>query len=398
MQLFLDNVLILGAGKIGSTIADMLAELHGVSVTLADIQPAPAQHNDALVHYQQVNVQDEAALAAVLKQHAVVIDALPFFCTPQVVAAAAKQGVHYFNLTEDVKATRTIQSLAPKTRSVLMPQCGLAPGVIGMLGGHLAEQFDDLYDLQLRVGALTRHATNALRYQFTWSIDGLINEYCNPCDAIVSGQPAAVQPLEGMETFSLDGELFEAFNTSGGLGTLCETLAGRVRNLNYKTMRHPGHRDAMHLLLHGLRLSERRELLRQVLEGAVPHSRDDMVVMAAMATGMRAGQLEQLTRSARIYGAPLRGKQRTAIELTTAAGVLGAVELFAKGKLPQQGFVRQEQCALSDFLATRVGHYYQGLQNTAASGAQAAAPQNHQGMGGAAVAASTSPAHQRLQH
>ncbi|MEG3003067.1 MAG: saccharopine dehydrogenase C-terminal domain-containing protein, partial [Comamonas sp.] len=200
-----------------------------------------------------------------------------------------------------------------------------------------------------------------LRYHFTWSVDGVINEYCNPCEAIVNGEAASVQPLEGMENFSLDGQQFEAFNTSGGLGTLCETLAGRVRNLNYKTIRHPGHRDAMHLLLHGLRLIERRELLRQVLDGAVPHSRDDMVVIAAMASGLRGGRLEQITRSTRIVGAPLRGRQRTAIELTTAAGVLGAVELFASGQLPQQGFVRQEQCTLSALRNTRVGRYFEAL-------------------------------------
>jgi saccharopine dehydrogenase-like NADP-dependent oxidoreductase len=164
-----------------------------------------------------------------------------------------------------------------------------------------------------------------------------------------------------VEPLILDGENFEAFNTSGGLGTLCETLQGRVRNLNYKTIRHPGHRDAMHLLLHGLRLIERRDLLRQVLEGAVPHSREDMVVIAAMASGMRAGRLEQLTRGTRIFGAALRGRQRTAIELTTSAGMLAAVELFATGQLPQQGFVRQEQCTLAALSNTRVAPYFDGL-------------------------------------
>ena len=218
-----------------------------------------------------------------------------------------------------------------------------------------------LIDLQLRVGALTRHATNALRYHFTWSVDGVINEYCKPCNTIVNGQPMLVPPLEGVEQLILDGENFEAFNTSGGLGTLCETLQGRVRNLNYKTIRHPGHRDAMHLLLHGLRLIERRDLLRQVLEGAVPHSREDMVVIAAMASGMRAGRLEQLMRGTRIFGAPLRGRQRTAIELTTSAGMLAAVELFATGQLPQQGFVRQEQCTLAALSNTRVASYFDGL-------------------------------------
>src|SRR5690606_7468539 len=178
-----------------------------------------------------------------------------------------------------------------------------------------------------RVGALTRNATNSLRYNFTWSIDGVINEYCNPCEAIVNGQAASVQPLEGHETFTIDGEPFEAFNTSGGLGTLSETLHGRVRNLDYKTIRYPGHRDAMAFLLHDLRLIERRDLLRQVLEHAVPHSREDVVIVFASASGLRGGRFEQETRLARIFGAPLRGVERTAIELSTAAGVIGVLEL-----------------------------------------------------------------------
>lgn len=369
----LEAILILGAGKIGSTIADMLAELHGIPATLADMQPSPAA-SDPLINRLQLDIQNDAALAEALRKHSLVINALPFFCAARVATAAAQHGIHYFDLTEDVAATRAIRALAPQARAVLMPQCGLAPGVIGMLGGHLAGQFDALHELQLRVGALTVHATNALRYHFTWSIDGLINEYCNPCDAIVNGQLTQVQPLEGLESWLLDGQQFEAFNTSGGLGTLCETLQGRVRNLSYKTLRHPGHRDAMHLLLHGLRLMERRDLLRQVLEGAVPHSRDDMVVIAATATGLRGGRLEQETRTVRIYGGLLRGRQRTAIELTTAAGMLGAVELFATGRLPQHGFVRQEQCTLSALLATRVGHYFEGLREDTQNGAESAAP------------------------
>lgn len=366
MSMRAHQILVLGAGKIGATLTDMLAELYEVPVTLADVQPPPP-HSDPRVRHLQLDVQDDAALTAALSAHSLVINALPFFCATRVATAAAQRGVHYFDLTEDVAATRTIRALAPQAQSVLMPQCGLAPGLISMLGGHLAGQFDALDHLQLRVGAITRHAINALRYHFTWSVDGVINEYCHPCEAIVGGQQVNVQPLEGLESFSLDGQQFEAFNTSGGLGTLCETLAGRVRNLNYKTIRHPGHRDAMHLLLHGLRLIERRDLLRQVLDGAVPHSRDDMVVMVAIATGMRSGRLEQVTHSAKLYGASLRGRQRTAIELTTAAGVLAAVELWTRGLLPQQGFVRQEQCTLSALRSTRVGRYLDALLPTSVS-------------------------------
>lgn len=361
VKLKISNVLILGAGKVGTTVAAMLAQYYGVPVTLADQKPDDSPAHDALVRRITLNVDSDDVLGDAISSHSVVINALPFYLATRIATQAAKRGVHYFDLTEDVAATRAIRKLASSANSVLMPQSGLAPGVIGMLGGHLASRFDALYDLRLRVGALTRNATNSLRYNFTWSIDGVINEYCNPCDAIVNGQQVSVQPLEGHETFTLDAEAFEAFNTSGGLGTLCETLRGKVRNLDYKTIRYPGHRDAMAFLLHDLRLIERRDLLRQVLEHAVPHSREDVVIVFASASGLRAGRFEQETRVARIFGAPLRGVDRTAIELTTAAGVVGVFELLREGKLPRSGFVGQEQASLEAFLATRVGHYYAGL-------------------------------------
>jgi saccharopine dehydrogenase-like NADP-dependent oxidoreductase len=368
------NVLVLGAGKVGSTVADMLAEHHGLPVTLADRVGCDSPGHDALVRRMPLDVNDAAALGRALAAHSVVINALPFFLAQRVAALAAQHGVHYFDLTEDVAATTAIRQLGRTARSALMPQSGLAPGVIGMLGGHLAGQFDELYDLRLRVGALTRNATNGLRYNFTWSIDGVINEYCHPCDAIVNGQQVSVQPLEGHETFTLDAEAYEAFNTSGGLGTLCDTLAGKVRNLDYKTIRYPGHRDAMAFLLQDLRLIERRDLLRQVLELAVPHSREDVVILFASASGLRQGRFEQETRAARVFGAPLRGVSRTAIELTTAAGVVGVFELLREGRLPTAGFIGQEQVPLEAFLGTRVGHYYAGLSVGAAPHAAPAQP------------------------
>jgi saccharopine dehydrogenase-like NADP-dependent oxidoreductase len=349
------RVLVLGAGKVGSTVADMLADTYGVHVTLADrVTPLHAEKADPLVKRIALNVEDAKDLADVLEQHQAVVNALPFFHAARVAQAAAAARLAYFDLTEDVAATSAIRNIAKTAQSALMPQCGLAPGVIGMLGASLAEKFDDLYDLRMRVGALTRNPTNELRYNFTWSIDGVINEYCNPCEAIVHGQLTSVQPLEGYETFTLEGDDFEAFNTSGGLGTLCETLKGKVRNLDYKTIRYPGHRQGMQFLLHDLRLIERRDLLREVLEHAVPHSRQDVVIMFASASGKRHGRFEQDTRSAHIFGDVLRGTERTAIELTTAAGVCGAFELQFSGKLPTQGFVSQEEVRLDAFLATRV--------------------------------------------
>ena len=101
----------------------------------------------------------------------------------------------------------------------------------------------------MRVGALPEFPSNALNYNLTWSTDGLINEYCNPCQAIHDGRLIDALPLDGLESFSLDGVHYEAFNTSGGLGTLCETLLGQVRELNYRTIRYRGHRELMAFLL-----------------------------------------------------------------------------------------------------------------------------------------------------
>ena len=172
-------------------------------------------------------------------------------------------GAHYLDLTEDVASTRAVKQLAAGARTAFIPQCGLAPGFITIVASDLASHFDELQDVRMRVGALPKFPSNALNYNLTWSTDGVINEYCEPCEAIVNGQLRETKPLEELEEFSLDGVLYEAFNTSGGLGTLCETLAGKVRNLNYRTIRYPGHAAIMKALLNDLRLRDRRELLKR---------------------------------------------------------------------------------------------------------------------------------------
>jgi saccharopine dehydrogenase-like NADP-dependent oxidoreductase len=197
-----------------------------------------------------------------------------------------------------------------------------------------------------------------LKYNLTWSTDGLINEYCNLCEVIHDGRPLEVLPLEGMEEFSLDGVRYEAFHTSGGLGTLCSTLAGRVRELNYKTIRYPGHRDLMQFLLGELRLRERRELLRELLEQAVPVTFQDVVVTFCTVTGVRRGQFVQLTDARKIYSQTLGEEMWSAIQITTAAAVCAVLDLHCTGRLPSGRLVRQEEVPLPEFLANRFGRFY----------------------------------------
>jgi saccharopine dehydrogenase-like NADP-dependent oxidoreductase len=151
---------------------------------------------------------------------------------------------------------------------------------------------------------------------------------------------------------------YEAFNTSGGLGTLCETLDGKVSSLDYKTVRYVGHRDLAAFLVNGLRLGERRELLKEILERAVPVTFQDVVIVFASASGWQNGQLVQIVDARKVYNQPIDGENWSAIQITTAAGVSTMIDLFAAGRLGHRGFVRQEQVGLDEFLANRFGAFY----------------------------------------
>lgn len=352
-------ITILGAGHIGLAIALELVRSSSYRVTVADRDPGRLESVAAL-GVATWHCTDGAALQAAIEGRYAVLNALPFSCAVDVARRCALAGVHYFDLTEDVPSTQAIRTLAQGARSVLMPQCGLAPGFIGIVGHDLAGRFDDLHSLRMRVGALPRYPQGALRYNLTWSTEGLINEYCNPCEAIVDGRSATVAALEGLETFALDGVEYEAFNTSGGLGTLTTTLAGKARQVDYKSIRYPGHCAILRLLLNDLRLRERRDLLKEIFETAIPTTEQDVVVVFASASGLRGGRLVQDSYSARILGAELGRHRLSAIQRTTAAGICVALDLVAQGQLPQKGFVGQEQVSLGAFLGNRFGAAYAG--------------------------------------
>ena len=359
------DILVIGAGKIGSVVAELLMHAHAAGggtyrVTLADrsaeLLAAIASH--PRLAKLPLDVADRGALREAMKGRFAVLSAAPFHLTLQVAEAAREAGVHYLDLTEDVAATRRIRALADGAATAFIPQCGLAPGFISIVAADLARQFDTLDSVRMRVGALPAYPSNALNYNLTWSTDGVINEYCEPCEAIVGGQLREVPALEEREEFSLDGVLYEAFNTSGGLGTLCETLSGRVRTLNYRTIRYPGHAAIMKALLNDLRLRDRREVLKDILEQAVPATLQDVVVIFVTVAGWKDGRLLQDTYVRKIYSQALHGSRRSAIQVTTATSLAAMLDLLAQGRLPQAGFVRQEDVALADFLGNRFGRVY----------------------------------------
>jgi saccharopine dehydrogenase-like NADP-dependent oxidoreductase len=354
------EIVVVGAGKIGATIADMLAGSGDYQVTVVDKSAAQLEALEVLgsVGTRQLDIGADGGLEAVLAGKFAVLSAAPFHLTTRIAEAAAASGVHYLDLTEDVASTRRVKELAMEADAAFIPQCGLAPGFISIVASDLARHFDSLDSVRMRVGALPQYPSNALNYNLTWSTDGVINEYCEPCEAIVDGELVEVPALEEREEFSLDGVTYEAFNTSGGLGTLCETLKGKVRTLNYRTIRYPGHAAIMKALLNDLGLRDRRGILKDILENALPTTLQDVVIVFVTVSGRKNGHLVQETYANKIYSRRVGAVMRSAIQITTASAICAVLDMLAHGDLPARGFMRQEDIALDAFLANRFGHAY----------------------------------------
>jgi len=359
------RVLVLGAGKIGALISGLLGESGDYRVQLADLDGAAARsvaqaHGLPTVEALQLDASNQVALREALASSPVeaIVSGLPYFCNEGVAEVAADLELHYFDLTEDVSATRAVRRLAEGASTAFAPQCGLAPGFVSIAAKELMTHFDTVESIKLRVGALPQHPNNVLKYSLTWSTDGLINEYGNMCHSVVDGEYVDVLPLEGREEIEIDGTLYEAFNTSGGLGSLGETHRAGVREMNYKTMRYPGHCEQMRLLMNGLRLNDDRATLKRVLEHAVPRTLQDVVVVYVSVCGLQDGELREENYVNKVYPQVIAGRLWSAIQVTTASGLCAVLDRVINNPEDHRGFVAQEDFRLKDILDNRFGHYY----------------------------------------
>lgn len=360
MQRSINEVRVVGLGKVGELVALLLSD-SGFTVTAYDART----RSDLPFACKELDVRDEAGLRAALAGADAVVSCLPYNLNLGVAEAAHDAGVHYFDLTEDVPTTNRVLELAAQDpRAVFAPQCGLAPGLIGIVGSWLAKQFDQIRSIELKVGALPRHPAGLLGYAFNWSAEGVVNEYLNDCEVLRGGHRQMVPAMTENERVVIGGIELEASLTSGGLGTMCDTYAGRVQRLDYKTMRYPGHFELMRFFFDELGLRERRELAGEILVEAKPPVDDDVVYLHAAVEGRTESAGGQLYRKqyVRAYQ-PLAidGRYWRAISWTTAASAAAVVELVASGRLPQIGFVKQEDISFADLLSTKCGALFGDL-------------------------------------
>lgn len=399
------KVLVLGGGKVGKSVAELLLACGRgeYNVTIADrdeVNLREAETNLARLRSRlphriefttaRVDATDRDAVRNLLEGHDYLICMLPFDLVSGIADDAHRLGVHYFDVTEDVETADRVKQIAQSGEAsvALVPQCGLAPGYIAIAAYDIARQFSEIHELTLRVGALPQYPTNALHYNVTWSTAGVVNEYCEPCNVMLDGKYAKLPALAGLESFAFEGVDFEAFYTSGGVGTLIDTLVAENKTVSetriaYKTIRYPGHRNLMKFLLQDLRLGVEhakpdangrvfdRRLAMDLLDHAIARTLQDVVIIFINCIGMKDGIRQQVNFKRAIRAVELFGRIWPAIELTTAAGVCAMVELHRTEKLLQRGFVRQEECALAAFNSTLFGMAYEDperIEQTVLSG------------------------------
>lgn len=360
----MQNVLVIGAGKIGSLIAFLLSHSNDYYVHLADIQEDNPNIKQIVplpnFKFVKIDAQDTQTLAKYIKDNKIVaiLSSLPFYCNLSIAKVAAETKVHYFDLTEDVKTTQAVEKIARNSECSFIPQCGLAPGFISIVANHLMLDFPQLDTVKMRVGALPINISNALQYSLTWSTDGLINEYGNLCHAVENGHEITLLPLEGLEKIKIDGLTYEAFNTSGGVGSLVKTYEGKVKHLSYKTIRYPGHCKKIRFLMNDLKLNEDRETLKRIFERAIPKTYQDVVLVYVSVNGMQDNQFIEENYVKKFYPKKINSHRWSAIQLTTASGVCAILDLVLSDPSKYRGFVRQEQFSLQDLVNNRFGEYY----------------------------------------
>ncbi len=360
------HVLVAGSGKIGSLIACLLANTGDFKVYLLDVDFKSSDISRLLTEFPDLatvslDVKNESEVIQYVQTQGIeaVISSLPYFLNIHIANIAVSTHIHYFDLTEDTSVSERVRQLALSSKAAVVPQCGLAPGFVSIVANHLMTQFDNCFQAKLRVGALPQCTSNALHYSLTWSTDGLINEYGNPCYGLHDGELRLFSPLEGLETIEIQGVSYEAFHTSGGLGNLAHFYRGKIERLSYKTIRYPGHCEKMRFLMDTLKLNSDRDTLKRILERAMPKTYQDMVVIYVSVEGQLQGEFVEKSYVKKIMPQSISGLAWSAIQLCTASSVCAVMDLVLAKPTAYQGLIFQEMFSLHDFLNNRFGQYYQ---------------------------------------
>jgi len=356
------HILVAGAGRIGIALAVLLTNRpHNKMIIINHKKKSLPENLLRLmaVSFQEVNTNNTHQLTQLIqKNHInVIVSCLPYFHNLPLAQVAKETHCHYFDLTEDLETAHQIFSLAKSAQTAFVPQCGIAPGFINLIASNLINQCDHVENVQLYCGALPQSANKTLGYALTWSTAGLINEYANDCPIIKNKVLMRVSGLSGYETLEIENQVFEAFYTSGGAGTLIETYQNKVDNLAYKTLRYLGHYEKMKFLMQDLHLKHDRETLKKILEGALAPTKKDVVITHLIVQGIKDQVPITLIDTRRFLPTTLSGIEFTAIQATTSVGAAIVIDTVLSSSKHYHGPIRQEDFNLKEVLNSPLADY-----------------------------------------
>ena len=361
------KILVLGAGRMGLGVAyDLARSLAVEAITVADLYPDNAASVAARVDSPKVSavgldVHDHSKLVTLMREHDAAVSCVVYKHNLLLARAAIEAGTHFCDLggnNQIVEAELALDEPARQAGLHIIPDCGLAPGMVSVLVAHGAAQFDSLEHIHIRVGGLPQRPTGLLKYQIVFSAEGLINEYVEPARVIRAGQITEVEAMSDLELleFPSFGTL-EAFQTSGGISSLPESFLGRVQDLDYKTIRYPGHCQQFRLLIElGLTSSDPlsvagaavapRSMLTELLLRRLPTEGPDVVLVHIEFRGITAG-----TRQTLIYRMVDYYDEEThlsAMTRTTAFPASIIAQMMCRGEIREKGAIPQEKCVPTD--------------------------------------------------
>ena len=256
----MSRVLVFGAGFMGRALAWDLCRQPGVErVHVVDISPERLRDTEALVaspkaRFSHLSVEDSDGVDRALEGVSLALGAVSYQYNARFTDTCIRAGAHFVDLGGNdaiVDAQFAMHDRAKAAGVAILPDCGLAPGLAGILGMHVYNQLPGCDEIHLRVGGLPQHPVPPLDYMLVFSVHGLINEYKEPVRILEEGALKTVPGMSHVEeiTFPAPFGPMEAFYTSGGVSTLVKTLEGRVRDMDYKTIRYPGHAARIQLLM-----------------------------------------------------------------------------------------------------------------------------------------------------
>jgi lysine 6-dehydrogenase len=354
--------IVMGAGMMGRAVAYDLVQSHGKDC-LAVID-ANKTACDSLKKWLDIEVHNLDAKDKTIDRHIkgseAVIVALPYGFNLGFMKKAIAAGAHFCDLggNDDIVSSQlALDKQAKKAGVLCIPDCGLAPGMADVLGAHLASQFDSVDELTIRVGGLPQHPVPPLNYQLVFSVGGLINEYKEKCKVLRNGKITLVDPMEEVEELEFKGiGKLEAFTTSGGAAWLPEIYRGKIRKLDYKTIRYPGHAVIIRSMLK-LGLADEDEIApgvtpRKILERQMVKNLsgkdEDLVLVRVTATG-KVGK-KMVTRNLDIIDKYDKKEKITAMMRTTAFPTSIIAQMIVDGRIPDRGVKTPEMCVSGDIL------------------------------------------------